>query len=323
MLIPLSLSRLQLPTVGNSGTRSWLLLGLILAGCLMGKAHAAAIEPTIAPPWSLQTPAGDTVNFPADAHGRPTVLLFWPSWCPYSRALQPYVQAIWEDYRDAGVNVWTINILEKGDPVQTLKDRGLSFPLLLNGDPLRDTYAITRTPWLVVIDGQNRIVYTRPPNPPSPIDVAKKTRETLNGLLGDKAMPLPTSYPPPYDLHLRKPGDQPDRSKPVDIPASAAAAWVSGYLAGVGAAETAADIPAHGPLGRGSEAIAAAKIAWSHAYGPERVTAQAPYRAYRQGDRWVVLGDGLNSELGQGLIAVFEVETGRCVRVADGATVRK
>src|SRR3546814_1904784 len=80
----------------------------------------------------LQTPDGKTVQFPEDARHQPSVLLFWPSWCPYSRALQPYVQDIWNDYRDAGVQVWTINIKETGDAVQAMHDRGLSFPLLLD-----------------------------------------------------------------------------------------------------------------------------------------------------------------------------------------------
>ena len=31
--------------------------------------------------WSLQTPAGATVNFP-DVRDGPAILLFWASWCP-------------------------------------------------------------------------------------------------------------------------------------------------------------------------------------------------------------------------------------------------
>src|SRR3546814_20443168 len=88
----------------------------------------------------LQTPDGKTVQFPEDARHQPSVLLFWPSWCPYSRALQPYVQDIWNDYRDAGVQVWTINIQETGDAAQAMHDPGLSLPLLLYGDALIQSY---------------------------------------------------------------------------------------------------------------------------------------------------------------------------------------
>ncbi|MGQ0698325.1 MAG: NTF2 fold immunity protein [Panacagrimonas sp.] len=293
-----------------------MLAGLMLSGLAM--AAVAVDEPgpiASAPPWSLKTPDGRTVNYPADAQGRPTVLMFWPSWCPFSRALQPYVQDIWHDYRNAGVNVWTINIKESGDPVQTMRERGLSFPLLLDGDPLVNTYKIQRTPWLVVIDGKQHIVYTRPANPPTPIDVAKRVREALNQLLGDKAVPLPGSYPPPYDLHLRKAEDLPDRLNVKSIADSEWEPWVQNYLAGLGAEEAVKDIPSRGPLANGKAAIALAKELWSQRYGAGEVDAQAPYRAFRKGARWIVLGQGLDKALGEGLILVVEADTGQVVRL--------
>jgi thiol-disulfide isomerase/thioredoxin len=281
-----------------------------------------APEPTVAPAWKLRTPAGETVEFPAAAQGRPTVLLFWPSWCPFSRALQPYVQDIWNDYRAAGVNVWTINIKETGDPVQAMKDRGLSFPLLLNGDPLVPEYGISRTPWLVVIDGGNRIVYTRPPNPPTPIDTAKAVRETLNKLLGDKAVPLPTSYPKPYDLHLKKASDLNQKLVPKPIAQSEWSPWLTAYLAAIPPTEARADLPARGAIPDGKTAIAQAREVWTQAFGAELTENEAPYRAYRKDNRWVVVASGETGRLGDGLILVLEAESGKIVRVApnDGKT---
>lgn len=288
---------------------AWLAL---LLSCAVGAA------PQQAPAWKLKTPEGQWVSFPADAKQRPTVLLFWPSWCPYSRALQPYVQDIWLDYRDAGVNVWTINILEDSDPVKVMRERGLSFPLLLDGDPLRDTYDITRTPWLVVIDGSNNIVYTRPPDPPTPIDVAKDVRKTLNGLLGTKAVPLPDRYPPPYDLHLKNPADMVDRRSPAKVAQSDWEPWVVQYLSGIGPDESVKDIPARGPVQDGKAALAAAKDIWTRVYGADLVRAQAPYRSYRKDNRWVVLGAGLDVKLGTGLIVVIEADSGKVLRVSRG-----
>ena len=292
-------------------------LAVVLLG-LASTAVPAAAGPALAPAWSLNTPGGSTVNFPADAQGRPSVLLFWPSWCPFSRALQPYVQDIWVDYRDAGVNVWTLNIRERGDPVQAMKDRGLSFPLLLAADALIPSYGINRTPWLVVVDGGNRIVYTRPPNPPTPIDVAKAVRVTLNGLLGDKAVALPTSYPPPYDLHLKKKEDQVDRSAPTPIAESEWEPWVEQYLAGMGPDEQVEDLVPRGPIAKGKDALALAREIWTERYGVDLVRAQAPYRAFRRNDRWIVLGQGLSSKLGEGLVLVVRAEDGQVLRVTGG-----
>ena len=291
----------------------------VLLCCMASAAHAGANDEagpiSVAPAWSLKTPDGKVVNYPADAQGRPTLLLFWPSWCPFSRALQPYVQDIWVDYRDRGVNVWTINVKEDGDPVQTLRDRGLSFPLLLKGDPLMDQYRITRTPWLVVMDGKQNILYTRPANPPTPIDVAKRARETLNSLLGDKAVPMPTSYPKPYDLHLKKKEDMVDRTAPTPIAEGDWAPWVGQYLAAIPADEVRKDIAPRGAVGKGRDAIALARELWGKEFGTEEVDAQAPYRAFRKGMRWVVLGQGVAGKLGGGLILVVDNETGQVVRL--------
>lgn len=288
----------------------------------LGLAAALILSPATAAPapaWNLKTPQGETVDFPAAAQGRPTVLMFWPSWCPFSRALQPYVQDIWNDYRAAGVNVWTINIKEDRDPIEVMRERGLSFPLLVNGDRVANDYGLKYTPWLVVIDGKNQIVYTRPPNPPTPVHTAREVRAKLNKLLGDHAVPLPASYPKPYDLHLKDPATLNKRLAPVPIAAADADAWLKKYLAGIGADEGVQDIAPRGPIADGKTAIKTARELWGQKYGEEATREQAPYRAYRKNQRWVLLGDGLSTQLGGGYVLVLEADSGRVIRIAERA----
>lgn len=294
----------------------------LLAALMFIAVAASAEEPgpiVLAPGWSLQTAQGQRVDYPADAQGRPTVLLFWPSWCPFSRALQPYVQDIWIDYRDRGVNVWTLNIKEDGDPVAAMRERGLSFPLLLAADAVAKDYRVSRTPWLVVMDGQRNILYTRPANPPTPIVVAQRVREVLNGLLGKQAVPLPTRYPAPYDLHLKRKEDLVDRSAPRTISDAEWLPWVTQYLDAIPAGERRADLPPLGRIETGRDAIAAARTLWTQAYGQAEVELQAPYRALRKNQHWIVLGQGLERELGTGLILVLEQDTGQVVRIRRGS----
>jgi peroxiredoxin len=285
----------------------------------IGPTNAAAArtaDARQAPGWSLRSATGQTVDFPQDADGQPTVLLFWPSWCPYSRALQPYVQSIWEDYRDAGVNVWTINIKERGDPVQTMEERGLSFPLLLEGDGLMSAYGIVRTPWLVVIDGANRIVYTRPARPPSPVHVAKQVRATLNELLGDNAVALPTEYPKPYDLHLRS---RETRSTPLTgdpAPGEDWNGWARRYLDAFKAGPPPADIP---PIRFGEDApglLEQSRQRWRARFGAETVEQYRQFRAYRQGRRWVTASVESAGPQGQGLVLVFDADSGQVLHIA-------
>ena len=294
-----------------------LFTALLAALALNFSAQARALAE--APGFSLKTPTGETVNFPADAQHRPTVLMFWPSWCPFSRALQPYVQDIWNDYRGAGVNVWTINIKEDRDPVEVLRERGLSFPLLVNGDAVANDYGLKYTPWLVVIDGGNHIVYTRPPKPPSPVHTAKEVRAVLNQLLGDKAVPLPKSYPKPYDLHLKKPEDLGKHLTATPLPQSEWGPWVTTYLAGIGPDEAVKDLALRGAIADGKSAIAAAREIWKEKFGEEETASQAPYRAFRHDNRWVVLGDGTAPKLGAGFVLVIDSDSGRVIRVARSA----
>jgi thiol-disulfide isomerase/thioredoxin len=289
-------------------------LALLAAALMMSPARA---QPDHAPAWQLQTPDGETVRYPEDAQGQPTVLLFWPSWCPYSRALQPYVQDIWKDYREAGVKVWTINIKEDGDPMQAMRERGLSFPLLLNGDDLIARYAIERTPWFLVIDGQQRIVYTRPGNQPSPVEVAKQARGALNRLLGARAVPLPASYPAPYDLHLRK---TPSTARQASAAASDAEwrPWAASVLAEVRAEETVAGVAPLGAIDDGRDAILQARALWTQRYGTEPTRTQAPYRAFRKGNLWLVSGLALPGRLGQGYLLIVAADDGRVLRLSGG-----
>lgn len=291
---------------------------LALAATLVAPCAQAGVS--IAPSWRLKTPEGKTVSYPADHKGQPLVLLFWPSWCPYSRALQPYVQDIRKDYGEKGVAVWTINIRETGDPVRALRERGLSLPLLLKGDGLIPTYGIERTPWFVVIDAQRNIVYTRPADAPSPIDVANNARLALNRILGPQAVPLPTSYPPPYDLHLRKPGAEQQAG---DLASDSEwRAWAERYLAEIGPEERVTNQRPRGPVVDGKTAISLARETWTRTYGAEATTNQTPYRAFRRNELWLVAGRAVSGQLGQGFIFVVQADTGQVVRLRGDTTLQ-
>ena len=273
---------------------------------------------SLAPTFILQTPQGQTITLPDATRNQPMVLLFWPSWCPYSRALQPYVQSIWQDYRDHGVTVWTINIEETRDPVAVMKERNLSFPLLVSGNAVADQFGVRLMPAVLVLDGQNKIVYKMHEKTISPIEAAKQIRATLNGLLGDKAVALPTEYPKAYDLHLLSLEALNLRMTPIPIPQSEWEPWMDAYLATLRPGEYLSETPAKGPIANGKQAITFAREIWSKKYGAEQTLIQAPYRSYRINNHWVVLASGelgASTRLGEGFIAVLEVDSGRVVRV--------
>ena len=300
---------------------------------MLGLLTSFAVEAGQAAPFSLKTPDGASYRYPADAAGKPVVLMFWPAWCPYSRALQPYLQAIQDDYAGAGVQVWMLSVHQQAehDPVNVLRERGLRLPLLLQADALMPDYRVEYTPWLVVVDGQQQIVYTRPPKPPTPIDTAREVRLALNALVGDQAVAVPTTWPRPYEGHLlpeeRAPESlfvgQPPRQDnlrltPPPLPQSEWAPWVERYLAGVAATETLPGFELRGAIANGRAAIAIAREVWTAVYGEAAVVAQAPYRAYRMDQQWIVLGAPPGLGLGEGMILVIQQDSGRVQRSVRG-----
>lgn len=317
--------------------RGWFRAGLLCLSMLPGMHAAMAQSDAPAPqaaPFALKTPDGAGFRYPDDAGGKPVVLMFWPAWCPYSRALMPYLQSIHDDYAASGVRVWMLSVREQPEhpPARVMRERGLHLPLLLDADAVMPAYRVEHTPWLVVADAQQAIVYVRPPKPPTPIDTAREIRETLNRLPGVTPVAMPTSWPRPYEAHLtpeqrapeslfagQPPAPPPAAVLPAAIPQSEWAPWVESYLAAVGAEETVAGFEPRGTIVSGKVAIGIAREIWTQAYGESAVLAQSPYRAYRMDNRWVVLGSPPGLGLGQGMILVLEHDSGRALRSVRGA----
>ena len=116
-----------------------------------------------APSWVSSNVHGNVVSFPEVTNGRPAVVVFWATWCPYCKAFMPYLEDIQSDYAADGVKIVAINAKERGigDPVAYLD--GLGFPVLgiLEGDEIADAYDIQFIPGLMVVDGSGVVSYRR------------------------------------------------------------------------------------------------------------------------------------------------------------------
>ena len=58
--------------------------------CMAGLAPASELGDTN-PDWKGVDFSGEEVDFPALLDGKPTIPIFWASWCPYCKALMPYL----------------------------------------------------------------------------------------------------------------------------------------------------------------------------------------------------------------------------------------
>lgn len=122
---------------------------------------AAVDEGESAPAWTLTSLDGEPVHFPDAAADRPSIVLFWSTWCPYSRALMPYLEEIRDDYAASGIDVYAINIREDGDPAEFASEAGFGFVYALEGEPVAKRYSVRFTPGLFVVDSDGTVVYRR------------------------------------------------------------------------------------------------------------------------------------------------------------------
>jgi thiol-disulfide isomerase/thioredoxin len=118
-----------------------------------------------APAWIGRDIKGEAVSFPEVTGGKPAVLVFWATWCPYCKAFMPYLDAIQKDYAADGVQIIAINALERGrgDPIAYLESLGSPLIGILYGDHIATAYAVEFIPGLMVVDGAGRVSYRRAP----------------------------------------------------------------------------------------------------------------------------------------------------------------
>ncbi|MGI9327550.1 MAG: TlpA family protein disulfide reductase [Pseudomonadales bacterium] len=138
-----------------------LLLVLFLAMC--GNAHAVTAGDQ-APAWAgNDLRDGTQVSFPEVLDGRPAVLLFWATWCPYCKAFMPYAKQIHADYAESGLQVLTFNTKERGRGDPKAYMASLDFPVvaIADADGIAQQYDVQFIPGLMVVDGSGQVVYRR------------------------------------------------------------------------------------------------------------------------------------------------------------------
>ena len=141
---------------------SWLAAGalaLVVAGPL-----AAVEQGDIAPPWHARDFAGHAVDFPAVTQGKPAVVVFWATWCPYCKAFMPFLKNIEADYAKHGLRVVVINAKEdgRGDPRAYVQGLGFAPIAVADGDEIAKVYGIQYIPGLLIVDGKGKVAYRRP-----------------------------------------------------------------------------------------------------------------------------------------------------------------
>ncbi len=123
-----------------------------------------------APQFVLPAADGELVSL-KKYRGKPLVLHFWATWCPYCKKLQPGLQALADEHAEQGLVVLAISFREDpgSEPQSVLESRGLSIMTLVEGDETATMYGVKGTPTTYFINRKGRIVgktHTSDPNDP-------------------------------------------------------------------------------------------------------------------------------------------------------------
>ncbi len=136
------------------------ILQSILIICTMAIFSANTADYPTAPAWQLKTQAGDNISL-SDYRGKPVILHFWATWCPYCKKLQPKLVELEKKYQDSGIKIVSISFNEDEGamPQDVIKARGYDFVTAVKGEPVVKLYGVRGTPTTFFINRQGQAIY--------------------------------------------------------------------------------------------------------------------------------------------------------------------
>jgi thiol-disulfide isomerase/thioredoxin len=113
--------------------------------------------------WTGTDFSGNEVSFPAVIDGKPTVMIFFATWCPYCKAFMPYLGQIQEAFGKDKINILAINAKERnaGDPAAYIEMLGFPVIGVAEGDGIAEKYSVKYIPGLMIVDGDGNIAWKR------------------------------------------------------------------------------------------------------------------------------------------------------------------
>ncbi|MDR0562630.1 MAG: TlpA family protein disulfide reductase [Spirochaetaceae bacterium] len=110
--------------------------------------------------FSLKTLDGSSITL-SRLKGKVVFLNFWATWCPPCRAEMPSMEILYQRYKDSGVELIAVDIMEKPQDVRNfLKNNPYTFPIAMDADgAVSGQYGIQAVPTTFIIDRDNTIIF--------------------------------------------------------------------------------------------------------------------------------------------------------------------
>lgn len=136
-----------------------IVVAIVLIG-ITGQTHFATRSTenfgAAAPQFDLRTPDGKMLLSSSEAAGKIIVLDFWASWCGPCRLEFPYLQQVYDKYKDNPIIQFAAVNSGSGDTIEKAKafiERGpYSIPMTFDQGELSDLFRIEALPTTIIID---------------------------------------------------------------------------------------------------------------------------------------------------------------------------
>jgi cytochrome c biogenesis protein CcmG/thiol:disulfide interchange protein DsbE len=140
--------------------RTVLSIFIILSSLLAFNAQANNNTNDKAQNWTLKTQTGKNISL-ADYQGKPVILHFWATWCPYCKKLQPKLVELKEKYKRSGIEIVAISFNEDEgvNPQDSITQRGYEFITAVEGEKVAKLYGVKGTPTTFFINRSGQVVF--------------------------------------------------------------------------------------------------------------------------------------------------------------------
>ena len=134
-------------------------LGLWLFACGGAGTEVGVREGMFLPDFETFTLEGQPVGL-KDLRGRPSLLVFWASWCGPCKKEVPEINKLYKSYRER-VHFLGVNMAESPEKVQmTQSQLGMLYPSAMDmRSELATRFAVSSIPLVIIIDSEGRIRY--------------------------------------------------------------------------------------------------------------------------------------------------------------------
>lgn len=124
----------------------------------VNSSYAADLQ--VVPNWQLKTQNGENISL-EELKGKPVILHFWATWCPYCKKLQPKLVEMQNKYQQEGVVIIGISFNEDEGamPQDEITARGYTFRTAVNGGRVAELYDVRGTPTTFYLNKKRELIY--------------------------------------------------------------------------------------------------------------------------------------------------------------------